>query len=107
MSAPETETAKPAVTPAAVPDLHFGNIAPFLCKRLAVPGVIVLVSNEDGTIGTTGHGVNHARANEMLSVGIHLNLSQHYDAIRAGAAGAEAQEHIAALDHFERKEVVQ
>ncbi len=107
MSGPETETAKPAVPNAAVPDLHFGNIAPFAAKRLAVPGVIVLVSNEDGTIGMTGHGVNHARANEMLSVGIHLNLSQHYDAIRAGAAGSEAKEHIDALDHFERKEVVQ
>lgn len=107
MSAPEAEAANEAAQPQKVPDLHFGNIAPFITKRLAVPGVIVLVSNEDGTIGMTGHGINHARANEMLSVGIHLNLSQHYNAIRAGAAGAEAQEHLAALDHFERKEVVQ
>lgn len=90
-----------------IPDLHFGNIAPFAAKRLAVPGVIVLVSNEDGTIGMTAHGINHARANEMLSVGIHLNLSQHYDLVRQGAAGKDAAEHIRELDHFERKEVTQ
>jgi len=92
-----------AEIPSGIPDLHFGNIAAFATKRLAVAGVIVLVSNEDGTIGMTGHGVNHARANEMLSVGIHLNLSQHYDLVRQGAAGAEAAEHIRDLDNFERK----
>ena len=96
---------KPAVS--ETPDLHFGNIAPFTAKKLAVPGVIVLISNEDGTIGMTGHGINHARANEMLSVGIHLNLSQHYELIRQGAAGQDAAARIAELDHFERKEVTQ
>jgi hypothetical protein len=94
-------------TESTIPDLHFGNIAPFAAKKLAVPGVIVLVSNEDGTIGLTAHGINHARANEMLSVGIHLNLSQHYDLVRKGVAGQDAAEHIAALDHFARSEVAQ
>lgn len=98
---------QPEAPAAVVPDLHFGNIAPFAAKRLAVPGVIVITSNEDGTIGLTAHGVNNARANEMLSVSIYLNLQQHYDHIRMGAAGQEAAEHIRELDNFERKEVVQ
>lgn len=89
------------------PDLHLGNIAQFAAHRLKVPGVIVLVSNEDGTIGMTAAGVNHSRANEMFSVGIYMNLDQHYDLVRQGAAGKDAQEHIEALDHFERKEVTQ
>lgn len=91
----------------AIPDLHAGNITPFVAHQLKIPGCIVLVSNEDGTIGLTAHGVNHARANEMLSVGIFMNLSQHYDAIRAGHAGAEAAEHQRELDSFQRQEVTQ
>lgn len=87
-----------------IPDLHAGNIAAFAAHRLRVPGVIILISNEDGTIGLSAHGVNHSRANEMLSVGIYMNLDQHYDLIRKGAAGQEAREHIAALDNFDRKE---
>lgn len=90
-----------------IPDLHGGNIAPFAAHRLKVPGVIVLISNEDGTIGMSAHGVNHSRANEMLSVGIYMNLDQHYNLVREGAAGQDARDHIEALDHFERKEVTQ
>lgn len=90
-----------------IPDLHGGNIAPFAAHRLKVPGVIVLISNEDGTIGMSAHGVNHSRANEMLSVGIYMNLEQHYNLVRQGAAGNDAAEHIRELDHYERKEVTQ
>lgn len=89
------------------PDLHMGNIAQFAAHRLKVPGVIVLVSNEDGTIGMSAAGVNHARSCEMLSVGTYMTLDQHYQLIREGAAGSEAREHIQALDNFERKEVTQ
>lgn len=92
---------------AGVPDLHMGNIAPFTAKKLAVPGVLILISNEDGTIGMTAHGLNHARANEMLSVGIFMNLEQHYAAIREGHAGGEAREHMEALDNLPRQETVQ
>lgn len=87
--------------------IHGGNIAPFAAEQLKVPGVIVLISNEDGTIGMSAHGVNHSRANEMLSVGIYMNLEQHYDLVRLGAAGQEAANHIHELDQFERKEVTQ
>jgi len=90
-----------------IPDLHAGNIAQFAAHRLKVPGVIVLISNEDGTIGMSAAGVNHARANEMFSVGIYMNLNQHYQLIREGAAGADARDHIRELDNFERKEVTQ
>lgn len=82
----------------STPDLHPGNVAPFLAKKLAVSGVIVLLSNEDGTVQLVAHGVNHARANEMLSVGIYVNLDQHYDAVRAGLAGEGAAAQQQALD---------
>lgn len=63
-----------------------------VAELLDIPGCLILESNADGTIGMTAHGINHARANEMLSVGIHMNLSQHYAAIRDGAAGPGAKE---------------
>jgi hypothetical protein len=43
----------------------------------------------------------------MFSVGIYMNLDQHYDLVRQGVAGSEARDHIEALDNFERKEVTQ
>lgn len=93
--------------PELVPDLHLGNSAPFLAHRLAVPGCIVITSAEDGSIGLTAHGVNHARANEMLSVAIYMNLQQHYDLVRAGAAGPEAAEQQRDLDAMTKKAVTQ
>ena len=72
--------------------LNLNNIAQFVCDALQVPGCIVLVSNEDNTIGFTGGGITNARANEMLSVGIHINLTQHDANVLAGRAGKEAQE---------------
>lgn len=39
-----------------LPDIHPGNIAPLLCMRLGVPGVLVMISNEDGTISMIAHG---------------------------------------------------
>lgn len=91
----------------SIPDLHFGNAPQFLAKRLAVPGVLILVLNDDGTVGLNGHGVNHAKANEMLSLGIHMNLTQHDDFVRKGHAGKEAAEHIRELDNHHREEVTQ
>jgi hypothetical protein len=82
----------------STPDLHPNNVAPFLAKKLAAPGVIVLLSHSDGTVQLVAHGVNHARANEMLSVGIYVNLDQHYDAVCAGLAGEGAAAQQQALD---------
>ncbi|CAJ0705873.1 hypothetical protein [Ralstonia holmesii] len=88
-------------------DIHLGNVAPAICKKLNVPGCVVLTLNENGTIGMTGHGVNHAKANELLSVGIHINLGQMENAIAAGAAGEEAQEMELRLRSERRGEVLQ
>lgn len=87
----------PELIPGA-PDLHAGNVAPFVAHKLAAPGAIVLISNADGTVQLCSHGVNHARANEMLSVGIFINLDQHYSAVRDGGAGPEAAAQMQALD---------
>lgn len=91
------------------PDLHMGNVAQFVAHKLRVSGVLILVSQDDGTIGLTAAGINHARGNEMLSVGIYMNLDQHYALLRAGAAGPEVREHIEELDHVndEKKAVLQ
>ena len=82
-----------------IPDLHTGNIAAFATKQLGAAGAIVLVSHEDGTVSLSAHGVNHARSNEMLSIGIYINLDQHYGLVRQGAAGQEAAEHQRDLDN--------
>lgn len=74
----------------ALPDIHPGNVAPLLCKRLCIPGLVLMTSNEDGTIGLIAHGVTHARANEMLSRGVQMNLNQHDDMVRDGLAGEAA-----------------
>jgi len=81
-----------------LPDVHPGNVAPLLCHRLGIPGCIVLLSMADGTIMQIAHNVTHARANEMLSRGVQINLNQHDEAVREGMAGHEAAQHLAALD---------
>jgi hypothetical protein len=97
----------PKRPPEGIPDLHGGNVAQFVAHRLKVPGVIVLISNEDGSVGLNSTGVNHKRGCEMLSVGTYITLDQHYELIRQGVAGSEARDHIEALENFERKEVTQ
>lgn|SRR5574340_1799266 len=74
-----------------LPDLHLDNVAPAICHKLKVPGCMVLLMGTDGTISMAGYGMNHAKANELLSVGIHLNLMQHDELVLAGAAGTAAQ----------------
>lgn len=48
-----------------------------ICEKTGALGAIVLLRNRDGTIGFAGTGCSHDSANEMLSVGIHINLTQH------------------------------
>ena len=87
------ETTKPAM-----PDIRIDNVAPLLCEKLGVPGVIVITSHEDGMLMMFAHGVNHHRANECLSRCIQLNLNQHDEHVRHGVAGALAQAKQAMLD---------
>jgi len=82
-----------------VKDLHLGNVSRIVAHMMKQPACIVLVRDEHGVISMSSHGVNHAVANEMLSVGIYSNLSQHYEAIRDGQAGAEAKEMQQEIDH--------
>jgi len=85
-------------TPQLLPDVHPGNVAPLLCKKLCIPGVLIITSNEDGSMMMIAHGVSHARAAEMLSRGTQINLNQHDDLVRQGVAGADAQAAQALLD---------
>ena len=54
--------------------------------------VLILCRCDDGSIVLVGSGANHHKANEMLSVGIHINLSQHDKLVIAGDAGQDAQQ---------------
>ena len=100
MPTPETEATQVEKDPlTGLPkDLHIANFAPALCKRLAVPGLIALLSNDDGSVMVISHGVNHARAAEMLSRGVQINLNQHDEYVRSGYAGEQAAEQQALLD---------
>lgn len=83
---------------AALPDMHPGNVAPMLCKNLCVPGCIVLTSNADGSMMMVAHGIEHARANEMLSRAVQINLNQHDECVRAGVAGDVAAKQQSFID---------
>lgn len=85
----------------SIPDIHLGNAAQFIAHRMRVEGAVIVTLNENGSFGFTGYGVTHAKANEMLSVGIHINLTQMEEAIRAGKAGDEAQDFQERLDKGE------
>lgn len=89
-------------TPAAV-DLHHGNVARVAAHQLGGNGAVVLLSMPDGTVQVLAHGVDHSRANEMLSIGIYVNLDQHYQAIRQGVAGQDAAEHQQHIDHINNR----
>lgn len=88
---------KPAI------DLHMGNAPQFLAFALKQPSVLVITRDAEGVISMSSNGVQHAVANEMLSVGIYSNLDQHYQQIRNGMAGAEAKEKQAEIDHSNKE----
>lgn len=75
----------------AFDEITLTNAAQVLTDALKAQGCIVLMLNDNGSIGMSSTGINHYKANELLSVGIHINLSQHDDAVREGAAGEVAQ----------------
>ena len=71
---------------------------PQMCANLlGVPGIIILALNPDGTIGLLGTGVDHAQANHMLSVAIHINLSAHERMLQSQQE-AKQKEALAALE---------
>lgn len=82
-----------------ITDLHMTNAPKIVAHMMKKSACIVLTRDDDGVISMSAHGANHAVANEMLSVGIYSNLSQHYEAVRNGDAGAEAKEMQGEVDH--------
>ncbi|WP_435607709.1 hypothetical protein [Pseudomonas knackmussii] len=73
------------------PAPSFQDYPKLLSNETGIPGVICLFRDADGTVSFAGHGVNNSEANEMLSIGIFINLDQHYRNVEAGMAGPEAQ----------------
>jgi hypothetical protein len=76
---------------------YFNGLPEDTAEKLGAQGVIVLALDQNGAIGIASHGVNHAKAVELLSVGIHLVLGQHDAAVAAGAAGEDAQKRAAEI----------
>lgn len=72
-------------------ELHIGNAAIAVAHKMKVKGCVIVTDNGDGTISFCGHGLNHAKTNELLSVAIHINLTQHDKMVAQGAAGSAAQ----------------
>ncbi|PUA19591.1 hypothetical protein [Glaciimonas sp. PCH181] len=60
-------------------------------QNLKGQAAIVIIQHHNGSISMVADGCNHAQANSMLSLGIHLNLKQHDEQVLAGAAGQDAQ----------------
>ena len=73
-------------------ETDLSKFAEVMCKNFGTIGAVIVLMLPDGSIYFSGHGVNHKTANEMLSLGIHANLSQHDQLVLAGGAGAKAQE---------------
>lgn len=57
--------------------LTLENAGHQVADALKAKGCIVLLQNDDGTVAMTSSGMNHIQANDLLSMGIHLNLGQH------------------------------
>lgn len=82
----------------------------YAAAELGTPGAIVIGVLPDGGIVINAHGIfSHKRTVEALSIGIHAVLKQHDEAVRAGRAGAEAQErqqryeNAGTLNRFQRE----
>lgn len=68
------------------------TLAETIRKDLNEQAAIVIIQHHNGSLSMVVDGCNHAQANSMLSLGIHLNLKQHDELVLAGAAGKEAQD---------------
>ncbi|WP_261541705.1 hypothetical protein [Burkholderia multivorans] len=66
-------------------------LAAHAAERLGARSVVLLTQDENGVVTLYSHGATtHAEINGMLSVGIHINLSDHDAQVLGGAAGQEA-----------------
>lgn len=62
-----------------------------LCEEHGLLACVVVVQLPDGSFSMAAHGMNHFAVNHALSLGIHMNLTDHDRQVIAGAAGPEAQ----------------
>lgn len=61
--------------------LTLENAGHQVADALKAKGCIILLQNDNGTVSMTSSGMNHIQANDLLSMGIHLNLSQHEEVL--------------------------
>jgi hypothetical protein len=62
-------------------------------ERLGARSAVLLTQDENGVVTLYSHGATtHAEINGVLSVGIHINLSDHDAQVLGGAAGQEAMQ---------------
>jgi hypothetical protein len=71
------------------------RFAKVTADALAAQRVAILAQDENGVVTLLSHGFDgdaaHAQLNGLLSVGIHINLTDHDQHVLAGLAGSEAQ----------------
>ena len=70
---------------------YFNGIADEITDKLEAKGALVIVQDQNGVLGLSCHGINHAEAVNLLASAIHMVLGEHDKAVLAGAAGEEAQ----------------
>ncbi len=69
-----------------------------ICEEHGLRAAVVVVALPDGSysIAATAN-CGHAEVNHMLSLGIHMNLTDHDRQVLAGAAGPEAKAQAEAI----------
>lgn len=65
---------------------YFARSASEIVENLEAQAAIVIVLDQNGAIGLQSHALNHSKAVELLSVGIHMVLTQHDQAVMADIA---------------------
>ena len=81
--------------------LYIGKaLAAHAVERLGARSAVLLTQDENGvvTLYSSG-GMTHAEINGVLSVGIHINLSDHDAQVLDGAAGQDARRIAESITH--------
>lgn len=70
---------------------YFNGIADEITDKLEANGVIVIVQDQQGSIGLVSKGVNHSKAVELLAIGIHQVLGKYDEAVSKATTEHDAQ----------------
>jgi len=73
------------------PEQTINSIAEKIRAATDEQSVIVLIRHKNNSVSMLADGCGHAVANEMLALGIHINMKQYDAKVLAGEAGADAQ----------------